>query len=140
MTQDIANSSNIQSITQKINKPRAIDIFPSFTLLSDRTYSQNIILNYAIQTKSKSNTIATAMNFLARSACQAAFRALEEKYHIIETDKHWNITINYNFQPSLFTYKVKNGIGRPRSADSNIQSQPHVSTDWQLLTPSTQES
>lgn len=124
----------------KINKPRAIDVLPQFTLLSDLTYSQNIILNYAIQTKSKSQTIATAMNFLARSACQSAFRALEEKYQIITSDKHWNITINYNFQPSLHTYKVKNWIWRPRSTSQDIISQPqttHVSTDWQLLTPST---
>lgn len=71
----------------KIQKPRAIDVIESFTLLSDLSYSQNIVFNYAKQTLDKALTISRSMNFIARSAAQAAYKALEEKYEILTTDK-----------------------------------------------------
>lgn len=71
----------------KIQKPRAIDILQDFTLLSDLSYSQNIVFNYASLTKDKAQTISKSMNFIARSAAQAAYKALEEKYEILSTNK-----------------------------------------------------
>ncbi len=71
----------------KLQKPRAIDVFVEFTLLSDLSYSQNIVFNYATITQDKALTISRSMNFIARSAAQAAYKALEEKYQILSTDK-----------------------------------------------------
>lgn len=97
----------------KIQKPRAIDIIQNFTLLSDLSYSQNIVFNYAKITLDKAITISRSMNFIARSAAQAAYKALEEKYEIISTNKTWLIKINYQFTPAMINYQVKNWTGRP---------------------------
>jgi len=124
----------------KIQKPRAIDVFQDFTLLSDLSYSQNIVFNYAKITNDKALTISRSMNFIARSAAQSAYKALEDKYNIISTTKTWLITINYLFAPTLIEYKVKNWTGRPKvikeltteTTETIIQTTNTDALNWQL--------
>lgn len=139
-----SNSYYLTTHNMKIQKPRAIDVFQEFTLLSDLSYSQNVVFNYAKQTWDKAQTISKSMNFIARSAAQSAYKALEEKYQILTTNKTWQITINYLFAPTLINYRVKNWTWRPKSIkDSQINIQPTTTTDathWQLQSPNTQET
>lgn len=86
---------------------------PNFVLRSDLTFAENVVLNYALQTKDKALTIGSAMNFIHRSAAQKAFIELSKKYGIISSDDNGVITVHSKFEKNMIPYKLRNRIGRP---------------------------
>ena len=103
------------------------DIIPNFVLRQDLSFTENIILNYAIVTKDKAKTIWLAMNFIARSAAQKAFASLKNKYNILTVYHDGSISIKYTFSQNLTEYTLNNRTWRPKKSLTELQ-EPSIQT------------
>lgn len=103
------------------------DIIPNFVLRQDLSFTENIILNYAIVTKDKAKTIWLSMNFIARSAAQKAFASLKNKYNILTVYHDGSISIKYTFSPNLTEYTLNNRTWRPKKSLVELK-EPSIQT------------
>ena len=97
----------------------SIDVLDHFTLSSDLSFSENLIMNYARIHKTKLLTFAYSRNFMTYNTFITSYDRLTNIFHFIEEQQNENDENNpfllaKDFERSILPAKVQFWKGRPR--------------------------